>query len=42
MLFAHEILEEGIDMHRTHPSFESYAVLLYFLCDHSWRCKQSL
>jgi hypothetical protein len=31
MLFAKKIFEEGIDMHRPHPSFQSDRILLYFL-----------
>lgn len=31
MLFAEEILEKGIHMHRSHPSFQSDCVLLHFL-----------
>jgi hypothetical protein len=31
MLLAKQKVEEGIDMHRSHPSLQSNAVLLHFL-----------
>ena len=31
MLLVQEVLEESIDMHRSHPALQSNAVLLYFL-----------